>query len=38
MERRGSKEGWEEEKLVRKVRRERGVFCGMGTLAEKLPW
>ena len=22
----------------KKVRRERGVFCAVGTLAEKLPW
>ena len=36
MEKRGSKQGWEEEN--KKVRRERGVFCAVGTLAEKLPW
>ena len=25
-------------KLDRKVRRERGVFCAVGILTEKLPW
>ena len=38
MEKRGSKQGWEKEKLDRKVRRERGVFCAVGILTEKLPW